>query len=75
MDPTIVLAVVSGAATTFLAAAIAFLSLAWQIGRWQGQSEKRADAMKTKLDDFITRADRDIAKAHDRIDDILKVGS
>ena len=75
METTIVLAIVSGAATIGLAAAIAFLSLVWKIGRWQAQSEERGTAIAQRLDDFMERADRDIGKAHERIDDLLKTNA
>ena len=72
MDPAILIAVVAGAGTTLLAASIAFMSLAWKIGRWQAQSEERAKTMKKRLDEFMDRIDADIARAHERIDRMLE---
>ena len=72
MDPAIVIAVVAGAGTTLLAAAIAFISLVWKIGRWQAKAEERNKNLCQRLNAFIDRADSDIAKAHDRIDQHLE---
>ncbi len=79
MDPEIVVAIVAGAGTTLLAAAIAFISLVWKMSRWQTEQKERSRELCRRLNEFVDRVDedhkqtvKDIGGVHERVDEHLR---